>query len=156
LVPDRSSHEPRRRARRRALQALYQWHLNPCPVPDLLSQFRAAQDFSNVDEEWFQALVTGVTSMADELAQELAQFGDREFATLDVVEKVILEMGAWELQQAQALPVPVVINEAVDLARRFGAEQAHGYINAVLDRAARAWRSGEVGTDQPPAEKDGV
>ncbi|MGA0265444.1 MAG: transcription antitermination factor NusB [Lysobacterales bacterium] len=135
-----TAHEPRRRARRRALQALYQWRLNPSPVSAIMAQFRRTQDFSNVDEDWFKMLVLGVAEHLDDLSKDLQPFSDRPFASLDVIEQIILAMGAWELRYATSLPVPVILDEAVDLTRRFGAEQAHGFINAVLDRAARAWR----------------
>jgi N utilization substance protein B len=48
------------------------------------------------------------------------------------------------------LPFRVVVDECVDLAHRFGSEQGHAYINAVLDRAARDWRSDETGGAAPP------
>ena len=138
-----SSKEPRRRARRRALQALYQWQVNPVAVPELLAQFRQTQDFGNVDDAWFEALVRGVSETSDQLATDLAPFMGRDFASLDLIEQIILKMSAWELRYAPDLPVPVILNEAVDLARRFGAEQGHSFVNAVLDRAARQWRPGE-------------
>ncbi len=148
-------HEPRRRARRRALQALYQWSLNPCTAYQLLVQFRKAQDFSNVDVKRFEALVRGVITSSPELKAELSEFIDREFSTLDVVEQVTLQIGAWELHNQPELPVQVILNEAVELARRFGAEQGHGFVNAVLDRAARKWRPGEFPDAQDPLLADG-
>ena len=105
-----------------------------------MAQFRRTQDFSHVDEDWFEMLVLGVAEHLDDLSKDLQPFSDRPFASLDVIEQIILAMGAWELRYATSLPVPVILDEAVDLTRRFGAEQAHGFINAVLDRAARAWR----------------
>jgi len=135
-----TSHEPRSRARRRALQALYQWQINPCPAFELLRQFRAAQDFSRVDEDWFEALVRGVIGAAEALDARLAPFLDRPAAQLDPIERAILRMGAWELIEHPEVHGRIVINEAVDMAHRFGAEQGHGYVNAVLDRAAREWR----------------
>ena len=138
------------------MQALYQWHMNPCAVHELLAQFRQAQDFSNVDDAWFEVLVRGVSDWSDDLAGELACFVDRSFASLDTIEQVILKMAAWELRHAPDLPAPIILNEAVDLARRFGAEQGHSFVNAVLDRAARQWRPGEnTGKSEPAGDHDG-
>jgi len=135
------------------LQALYQWQINPCPLRELLAQFRRAQDFSQVDDDWFEALVVGVGDASAELEQELGPFMDRPFESLDVIEQVILKMAAWELRNATALPVPVILDEAIDLARRFGAEQGHTFVNAVLDRAARTWRL-EQGEAPNSADRD--
>jgi N utilization substance protein B len=79
---------------------------------------------------------------------------DRAFASLDTIEQVILKMGAWELCHAPDLPAPIILNEAVDLARRFGAEQGHSFVNAVLDRAAREWRPRETSEAPAPAGHD--
>jgi N utilization substance protein B len=120
----------------------------------VLQQFREAQDFSNVDDAWFECLVRGVSEISDELVGELSPFMDRAFDSLDTIEQVILKMAAWELRNAPELPTPIILNEAVDLARRFGAEQGHSFVNAVLDRAARQWRPAEVGGAAVPASDD--
>jgi N utilization substance protein B len=146
------AHEPRSRARRRALQALYQWRLNPRPADEILAQFHAAQDFTGVDGQWFETLVRGVIDSSVSLDERLAEFLDRAPEHLDVVEHVTLHIGAWELLHHPELPHQVILDEAVDLARRFGAEQGHGYVNAVLDRAAQAWRGERAG---PGSDDDG-
>ena len=92
----------------------------------------------------------------EELSTALQPFTDRPFASLDVIEQVILAMGAWELIHARDLPVPVILDEAVDLTRRFGAEQAHGYVNAVLDQAAREWRDTSSPAREKTDEVDGI
>ena len=141
----RGRFESRRRARRRALQALYQWQLTGQEADQILSQFRAAQDMTGVDEEYFETLLCGVVSDHENLDSELKPFLDRPLEHVDLMERVVLRIGAFELLNCPQLPVPVVLDECVDLAQRFGSEQGHSFVNAVLDRAARHWRASEPG-----------
>jgi N utilization substance protein B len=113
-------------------------------VGEILIQFRQEQDLSQVDEAFFTELVRGVTSSVDELDEVLEAILDRPAQQLDVMERVILRMGAWELAYQPGTPYRVVLDELVDLAHRFGAEGGHGYINAVLDKAVRHWRPHEA------------
>ncbi len=136
-------YEPRRRARRRALQALYQWQLTGQDEQDIIAQFLEEQNFSNVDTELFRSLVKGVVNTHRKLDDDLQPFLDRPSGQLDVIEKVILQIGAFELRNHPEVPYRVVLDEAIDLARRFGAEQGHRFVNAVLDKVARNCRKGE-------------
>ncbi len=140
--------EPRRRARRRALQALYQWHLTGQDEQGIIEQFLEEQDFSNVDTELFRALVKGVINTHQKLDDDLQPFLDRPSRHLDVIEKVILQIGAFELRNHPEVPYRVVLDEAIGLARRFGAEQGHSFVNAGLDKAACNWRKSEQ-ADEP-------
>lgn len=144
---DGSRFEPRRRARRRALQALYQWQITGQGADEILRQFRSVQDMSGVDEAYFETLLRGVIGGQARLDSELEPFLDRPLGQIDLMERVVLRLGAFELLNCPDLPAPVVLNECVDLALRFGSEQGHSYVNAVLDRAARKWRGGEVAPD---------
>jgi len=132
--------EFRRRARRRALQALYQWHLTGQDVGEILAQFREVQDFSNVDTELFATLVRKVSKEQGDIDEKIEPFLDRPVKQLDVIEHVILSIGAYELLNSIEVPHQVVIDEAVNLAKMFGAEQGHSFINGVLDKAAGEWR----------------
>jgi N utilization substance protein B len=132
--------EFRRRARRRALQALYQWHLTGLDVGEILAQFHEEQDFSNVDDELFITLVRKVSSEQAAIDEKIAPFLDRPLSQLDVIEHVILSIGAYELLHSIEVPHQVVIDEAINLAKLFGAEQGHSFVNGVLDKAARQWR----------------
>lgn len=132
--------EFRRRARRRALQALYQWRLTGQDVGEILAQFREEQDFSNVDTELFATLVRKVSRDQAVIDEKIEPFLDRPLSQLDVIEHVILSMGAYELLYSIEVPHQVVIDEAINLAKLFGAEQGHSFINGVLDKAARQWR----------------
>jgi N utilization substance protein B len=142
--------EPRRRARRRALQAIYQWQMTGQDADDILQQFRAVQDMSGVDEQHFENLLRGISSSQESLDGELQPFLDRPFDQVDLMEQVVLRIGAFEMLHCPELPFRVVVDECVDLAHRFGSEQGHAYINAVLDRAARTWRSDETGNATVP------
>ena len=132
--------ESRRRARRRALQALYQWHLTGQEVGEILAQFREVQDFSNVDTELFATLVRKVSAGQAGIDEKIEPFLDRPLTQLDVIEHVILSIGTYELLNSIEVPHQVVIDEAVNLAKQFGAEQGHSFINGVLDKAAKQWR----------------
>ena len=132
--------EFRRRARRRALQALYQWHLTGQDVGEIIAQFREEQDFSNVDSELFATLIRKVSKCQDELDGKIEPFLDRPLSQLDVIEHVILSMASYELINSIEVPHQVIIDEAINLAKQFGAEQGHSFINGVLDKAVRQWR----------------
>jgi N utilization substance protein B len=127
-------------ARKLALQALYRWQLNSCEWQDLVQEFAGDADMPRADAEYFQALVAAVCRTHDELDATLAPLLDRKPAELDPVEHALLLIGSYELQHRPEVPFRVVINEAVNLARRFGATDGHKFINGVLDRAARLWR----------------
>jgi len=137
-------HERRQRARRRALQALYQWQITQQQAGEILRQFRQAQNLSQIDEEYFESLLRGVIGAHQDLDHSLQPFLDRPMEQVDIMEQAILRLGAWELLHCPEVPFRVVLNESVDLAHRFGAEQGHAFINGVLDKAARVWRAGEM------------
>lgn len=135
---------PRKRARRRALQAIYQWQITDQGADEILRQFREIQDLSQVDEPYFERLLRGVIKQKKRLIDALKPFLDRPMEQVDVMERVVLMIGAWELLDCPEIPYRVVLDESVDLARRFGSEQGHSYVNAVLDKAARKWRADEM------------
>jgi N utilization substance protein B len=130
-------------ARKLAMQALYQWQLTQQSAAEIKKQFLESEDSAGVDREHFEELVGSCIAQHDALAAALKPFIDRPLDQLDPVETAILLIGMFELQQRVDIPYRVVINEAVDLCKRFGATDAHKYINAVLDRAARELRTAE-------------
>jgi N utilization substance protein B len=138
--------QQRQRARRRALQALYQWQIKGEAdlAETLVEQFLAHQDFAQVDQAYFEALVHGVVKDSERFDQQLQPFMDRPMPEVDQMERVILRQAAFELLEIEDLPYKVILDEAIELSHRFGAEQGHAFINAVLDKAARAWRPEEV------------
>ena len=137
-------HLRRQRARRRALQAVYQWQMTGHETKKIISQFNAEQNMSNVDQELFAFLLRSVVNEHADLDKKLQPFMDRPIEQLDETERAILRIAATELLFSLEVPVKVVLNEAIDLAHRFGAEQSHAYINGVLDKAATDWRSVEI------------
>ena len=130
-------------ARKLAMQALYQWQLNAQPAAEIVQQYLDSDDAAGVDREHFSELVKGSIDNQPSIFASLATFIDRPVEQLDPVEVAILMIGLFELQHRIDVPYRVVINEAVDLCKRFGATDAHKYINAVLDRAAAEIRSAE-------------
>lgn len=138
-----SGQDPRRRARRRAVQALYQWQVTQQDAGEVIVQFLEEQDMSRVDVDYFKALVRGVAGERALLDETLQAHLDRDIERVDPIERAILRLGAFELLRRLEVPYRVVLDEAVELAHRFGAEHGHTYVNAVLDRAAGHWRAGE-------------
>lgn len=130
-------------ARKLAMQALYQWQLTKQPAVEIKRQFLESEDSAGADREHFTELLTGCIEGHDEITSALTPFVDRPIEQLDPVEAAILMIGMFELRQRVDIPYRVVINEGVDLCKRFGATDAHKYVNAVLDRAAREIRKAE-------------
>ena len=130
----------RSQARLHSVQALYQWQLNQQAAKDIVLQFAADKEHGRADHEFFRELVCSVIDRREELDSAIAELSDRDVAQLDPVEHAILLIGIYELTECQDVPYRVVINEAVELAKTFGAEKGHRYVNGVLDKAARALR----------------
>ncbi len=135
----------RQRARHCAIQALYHAQMNPLPPVDLVAQFRADNEFEDVDEGYFSEGVLAVMRRAEELDADLAPFADRPPEEMDPVERAILRLATWELKERIDVPFRVVIDQAVMLAKRFGASESHRFVNGVLDKAARRLRAAETG-----------
>ena len=130
----------RRVARKLAMQALYRLQLNEAPWQDLLLEFATEEDMARADREYFDAIVRAIAESRGVLDEQLAAWVDRPPAELDPVEHAVLLIGVHELAARPDVPWRVVVNEAVTLARKFGATDAHKFVNAVLDRAARVLR----------------
>lgn len=130
-------------ARKLAMQALYRLQLNEGPWQDLVTDFRAEDDMIRADDEFFVALVQDIATHRSALDERLAAYTDRKPTELDPVEHAILLIGLHELLHHPEVPWRVALNEAVSLTKRFGATDAHKFVNAVLDRAARELRPHE-------------
>lgn len=131
----------RRGARRLAMQALYQWLLAGGDKDSLLAQFLA--EGGAVDRDYFRELIASCIRERAALDELLAPCLDRPAVELDPVEHAILLIGAAELRDRRELAVSIVTNEAVELAKAFGAEGGHRYVNGVLDRLAAQLRPHE-------------
>jgi len=127
-------------ARKLAMQALYRLQLNEAPWQDVLLEFSVEEDMARADREYFDEIVRVIAESRGVLDEQLAAWVDRPPAELDPVEHAVLLIGVHELAARPDVPWRVVVNEAVTLARKYGATDAHKFVNAVLDRAARALR----------------
>lgn len=134
-------------ARKLAMQALYQWQLNAQTWQDLHQQALASEEAARADSAYLKELIENICGEREALDVALAAFVDRPLPGLDPIEHAILLIGAYELKVRADIPYRVVINEGVELARRFGATDGHKFVNAVLDRAASSLRASERGTN---------
>ncbi|HET6633026.1 MAG TPA: transcription antitermination factor NusB [Rhodanobacteraceae bacterium] len=144
----------RARARRRALQAIYAWQISGSRMPAIAAQFRHEQDMQVADLEYFEALLEGVEQHCPELDAGLAAHLDRPIAQVDPIERAVLRLAAWELKYRPDVPYRVVLNEAVEVSKRFGADFGHTYVNGVLDKLARDWRAVEYGATGAAGTRD--
>jgi len=143
----------RRKARKLALQALYQWHIAEAPVAQLEAEFLADNDMSKVDQEYFTEVLRGVPRSKSELDGHIEKHTDRLVNQMTPVEIAILRMGAYELMHRIDVPYKVIINEGVELSKSFGANEAHKFVNGVLDKMAQELRIPEVkNSSRPPQE----
>jgi N utilization substance protein B len=140
-----NSARARNAARKLLIQALYQRQMGAQPWQELFRQYSADPTFKRADPEYFRLALAAVCDDSEQLDMELRQHSDIEPARLDPVEHAILYLGLWELMTRHDIPYRVVINEAVELAKRFGATDGHRYVNAVLDKASRIHRGVERG-----------
>ncbi|TRW48104.1 transcription antitermination factor NusB [Aliidiomarina halalkaliphila] len=131
----------RRKARRLAIQAVYSWQLSHNSVADIEAEFLTENDVSKVDVDYFLDLVRGVTSRVSTLDEALTPFTDRPFVDLDQIERAILRVSAYELKWRLDVPYKVVMNEAIELAKAFGADDSHRFVNGVLDKAVDSLRA---------------
>lgn len=139
-----SKTEMRREARQFALQALYQWQMAGASLNEIEAQFRVEQDMSRADMPLFSQLLHQVPAKVSQLDEALLPLLDRSLDDLDPVELSVLRLGAYEMADRIEVPYKVVINEAVNLAKVFGATDSHKYVNGVLDKLARKLRAVEV------------
>ena len=135
----------RERARGLLIKALYQWQLADHSHDELLAQYSELAEYGRIDQAFFQDLLGRVLSEAETLDELIAEYADRGLAQLDAVGRGILLLALTELKFRDDVPVKVVINEAVELAKRYGAAGSYRFVNAVVDRAAKVLRgSAEV------------
>jgi N utilization substance protein B len=136
----------RSQARRYAMQALYQWQMTRHDLNVIDAQFLADQDMSGANVAYFQELLHRVPAQVDAIDAALVPFLDRPLEQIDPVERAILWIAGYELLSRAEIPYRVIINEAVEIAKEFGAEQGHRFINSVLDKVAHKLRSEEAKT----------
>lgn len=134
----------RRRSREFALQGLYQWQLAGTDAETIEQQMSEARGFDKTDRAYFSALLAGAIREAQRLEQSLQPYLDRKCAELSPVERAILLIAAYELENQPEVPYKVVINEAVELAKSYGGTDGFKYVNGVLDKLAADKRPHEI------------
>jgi N utilization substance protein B len=123
-------------ARRLLLQALYQNQVGGHDTPELISQFSSSREFEHIDRAYFLELLNEILANRAALETHLSAVADRPIEQIDPIERGLLWIGTAELQFQVDVPTKVIINEAVELAKEFGAEDSYRYINAILDKVA--------------------
>lgn len=134
----------RRGARERVLQALYQWDLAKSEAHAVKQEILLRQEMDRVDVEYFNELFDQISADLGSLDRALQATLDRPIEDLDPIERGVLRIACYELGQRLDIPVKVVINEAVEITKRFGADQGHKYVNGVLDKLALSVRGTEM------------
>jgi N utilization substance protein B len=135
---------PRRRAREIALQALYAWQLGGGSAAEAVAQAQALEGYERADAALVETLVRGGIERAEALDALIApHLIERRPSELSPIERAILRIGTLELSEQPETPVKVVLNEAIELGKDFGAAQGHRFVNGVLERVAQAVRPGE-------------
>ncbi|ABL99227.1 MULTISPECIES: transcription antitermination factor NusB [Shewanella] len=124
----------RRKARRLAVQAIYSWQLSGNNVADVEHEFLTEQELDGVDVAYFRELFAGAATKTAQLDEKLKPLLDRPLEEVSPVEKAILRLAVYELTFRKDVPYKVVINEAIELAKSFGAEDGHKFVNGILDK----------------------
>jgi N utilization substance protein B len=133
----------RHKARQLLVQALYQWQVAQAPIDEIITEFLIDNDDKKFDTEYFQEAMRGVSVNVHELDECLTPFTKRPLKDMDPVELAILRLAAFELIYKLEIPYRVVINEAIEQAKRYGATDGHKFVNGVLDKAAQQIRAVE-------------
>jgi len=134
----------RTRARELMVQALYQKQLAGHSCAELVEQFHLQAAYKRVDQEFFDEVLPAICKSQASLEQQITSLIDRPLEQLDPVELAVLLIGIHELESRPDIPFRVVINEGVNLAKRFGSIEGYKYINACLDKAAQSLRTADV------------
>jgi len=133
-IEDNQPRSARRRAREFAMQGIYQHLINKSDYGFILASLEESPEFNKSDISHFKRLLNGVLTQEDKLKEHFIQFIDREMQTISPIEQSVLLIGTYELLHCIDIPYKVVINEAVELTKRFGGIEGYKYINGVLDK----------------------
>ena len=134
-------------ARKLALIAIYQWQMTGNSYEDIYAGLQEDKDLSadmpKADMAFFQSLVKCAMEKTSDIDEVLNPFLDREAKHLDQIERAVLRLSTCELMNHLEVPYKVIVNESVNLTKKFGADQAHKFVNGVLDKVATALRADE-------------
>ena len=132
------------------MQGLYEWQLSENDPQEILINYHQQHDLTNVDREYFQTLLLGVPNQLQALDQALTPYLSRPIKEVDPIELAILRLATYEMLNRLDVPYRVIINEAVELAKTFGAETGHKFVNGILDKVAASTRAAEVKSRSKP------
>lgn len=136
--------QARTNARKAAVQALYQWQITGQDLSEIERQFLEEERLKDAQKSYFVELFYGVPKNLETLDQALTAFVDRPVDMIDPVERAILRIGAFELLHRLDMPYRVILNESINLAKCFGADGSHKYVNGILDKIAQQKRAVEI------------
>ncbi|VAW54368.1 Transcription termination protein NusB [hydrothermal vent metagenome] len=134
----------RSNARKKAAQALYQWHMSGNNLEDIEVQFHQEQNMEKVDTDYFHKLLHEVPANVTELDELVDKHSKRKKNELDPVEQSILRLSTFELKNCIDVPYKVVISEAITLAKMFGSDKSHAFVNSILDKLSKDLRKIEI------------
>lgn len=143
-----AARQGRVRARRCAVQALYQWQVSERKSVDIIDEFIEIRELARVDKQYFAKLVSEVVAGVLELKNDLRDCLDIEWDRLDLVERSVLLVSAYEMKACIDIPYQVVINEGVELCKMFGTAEGFRFVNAALDKLARSQRAVEIASQK--------
>ncbi|MFO1417339.1 MAG: transcription antitermination factor NusB [Methylotetracoccus sp.] len=135
---------PRSQARRAAVQALYQWQVTGSNLSEIERQFVEEHGLDKADPELFHELLHEIPARLNEIDAALGVYLDRPIGDVDLVERAVLRIGAYELLYRLEVPFRVILNEAIRYAKEFGSVQGYRFVNGILDRVARQARAHEI------------
>ena len=136
--------QARTNARKAAVQALYQWQMTGQSLIEIERQFLEEERLKDAQKSYFTELFHGVPKNLEVIDQALSEFVDRPVDMIDPVERAILRIGVYELVNRLDMPYRVVLNEGINLAKYFGADGSHKYVNGILDKVAQQKRAIEI------------
>jgi N utilization substance protein B len=134
----------RTNARKAVVQALYQWQMTGHDLSEIERQFLEEERLKDAQKSYFVELFYGVPKNLDAIDQVLSEFVDRPVDNIDPVERAILRIGVYELMHRLDMPYRVILNEGINLAKDFGADGSHKYVNGILDKVAQQKRAVEI------------
>ncbi len=134
----------RKKARKSAVQGIYQWQLSGNAVKDIEMQFLETINAKKVDIPYFQEILVNTLTSISEIDDLITPLFDREFEEVNPVELAIIRLACYELKSRMDVPYKVVINEALELTKTFGASEGHKFVNGILDKLARQLRVLEI------------
>ncbi|NOR68121.1 MAG: transcription antitermination factor NusB [Methylomarinum sp.] len=131
-------------ARKCAVQALYQWQMSGESLHRIEMNFLEEELLKGAQRKYFTEIFYGVPKQLAAIDEALSEFVDRPVEKIDPVERAVLRIGVYELINRLDTPYKVIINEGVNLAKCFGADGSHKYVNSILDKVSQKTRAEEI------------